>query len=248
MRTRRSRWWAPAAATAVVVLAVLALALPPLLVGSNVRGWTLTAGFASALGSTAVATATALSLRQSRRQLGRLEEDRTAEDARRLAVLEREQVLEAARAFEVIVTMRGHLARHPLEASLGQVERSAESLNATDAQLALELARAYRELFTALYALPEATLAQLRALVRSRPTVLTPDSIDVVRAEMRRELTRLTRLAATGRPESPVATAAPPGGPPPADGNGGSRQARRLRRARSPRGSAPGSAASTRAG
>lgn len=201
--TRRGRW---AVVAAVAVVAALAVVLPPLLAGSNVRGWTLTASFASALGTTAVATATALTLRQSRRQLDRLERDRSAEDARRLAVLEREQVLEAVRAWEVILAMRGHLARHPLEASLGAVDLSAESLDISNTQLALELTRAYRELVTALYALPEESLPQLRTLNWARPSELTADTIAAVRTEARGELSRLTRLAATGRVDAPVTT------------------------------------------
>ena len=189
-----------------VAAVVLGLLLPPLLIGSTVRAWTLTASFASALGTTAVAIGTALSLRQSRQQLGRLEEDRSTEDARRLAVLEREQVLEAARAWEVILSMRGHLARHPLEASLGAVDLSAESLDISNTQLALELARAYRELVTALYALPAESLPQLRTLDWARPSELTAETIGVVRAEIRQELGRLTRLAATGRVDAGVAT------------------------------------------
>ena len=185
----------------VLVLGVaVALVLPPVLTGSTVQGWTLSATFASALGSTAIATATALSLRQSRRQLDRLEEDRTAEDTRRLAVLERDQVLEAARAWEVILAMRGHLARHPLEASLGAAALTAESLDISNTQLALELARAYRELFTALYALPEDRLPLLRAMDHARPSTVSPEELAAARDELRRELTRLTRLAATGRP------------------------------------------------
>ena len=189
-----------------VAAVVLGLLLPPLLIGSTVRAWTLTASFASALGTTAVAIGTALSLRQSRQQLGRLEEGRSTEDARRLAVLEREQVLEAARAWEVILSMRGHLARHPLEASLGAVDLSAESLDISNTQLALELARAYRELVTALYALPAESLPQLRTLDWARPSELTAETIGVVRAEIRQELGRLTRLAATGRVDAGVAT------------------------------------------
>lgn len=201
--TRRRRL---AVVSVVAVVAGLALVLPPLVAGSSVRGWTLTASFASALGTTAVATATALTLRQSRQQLDRLERDRSAEDARRLAVLEREQVLEAVRAWEVILAMRGHLARHPLEASLGAVDLSAESLDISNTQLALELTRAYRELVTALYSLPEESLPHLRALNWARPSELTGEAIAAVRAEARVELARLTRLAATGRVDADVAT------------------------------------------
>ena len=197
---RRHRRARTAALCAVAAGVVLALVLPPVLTGGAVQGWTLSATFASALGSTAIATATALSLRQSRRQLDRLEEDRTAEDTRRLAVLERDQVLEAARAWEVILAMRGHLARHPLEASLGAAALTAESLDISSTQLALELARAYRELFTSLYALPEDRLPRLRAMDHARPHTLPPEELAAARDELRRELTRLTRLAATGRP------------------------------------------------
>lgn len=190
----------------LAVAVLLAVLLPPLLAGSNVRGWTLSATFASALGTTAVATATALSLRRSRRQLDRLENDRLTEDVRRLALLERDQVLEAARAWEVILAMRGHLARHPLEASLGAAALTAESLDISSTQLAVELARAYRELFTSLYALPEDRLPRLRATHHRRPSTISPEAIAAVRAELGVELVRLTRLAATGRPATTVST------------------------------------------
>lgn len=184
---------------ALVVVAVAVVVVPPLVAGRHVAQWQLVGTFASAMGTTAVATVTALSLRQSERSLGRLEADRLAEETRRLALLERGHVLEVARAFEVILAMRGHQARHPLQASLGEHGLSAESLDISSTQLALELARAYRELLTALYALPETRLPLLRGLDHDRPWEYSPETIAQVRVEVRAELARLTRLSAVGR-------------------------------------------------
>jgi hypothetical protein len=196
-RARARRHLVAGAVVAVVALTVLIV--PPFIAGDEVPRWTLVATFASAMGTTAVATATALSLRQSQRSLERLEGDRLSEETRRLAVLEREQVLEAARAWEVIVAMRGHAARYPLHASLGESQITATSLDISSTQLALELTRAYRELRTALYALPEERLPALRGLDVSRASEVPEETLAAVRAELRAELSRLTRLAAAGR-------------------------------------------------
>jgi hypothetical protein len=185
-------------AVTVATVALVVLVVPPL-IATDLPRWTLVATFASAMGTSAVATATALSLRQSQRSLDRLEGDRVAEETRRLAVLEREQVLEAARAWEVILAMRGHQARFPLQSSLGEAQVTAKTLDISATQLALELTRAIRELRTALYALPEERLPVLRGLDVHRASEVPDATLDAVRSELRAELKRLTLLAAVGR-------------------------------------------------
>ena len=140
---------------------------------SEVAGWTLTATFPTALGTSAVASATVLS--------------------RRLAVLEREQVLVAARAQ----------ARHPLQSSLDDGSLAAEAPDIGATQLALEPACAYGELLTALHALPEEHLPTLRSLDHTVPLDWGEEGIRAVRGEVRVELTRLTRPASSGRTDDP---------------------------------------------